>query len=614
MQRSRSLRPMVHFLAIVMMATCLLPAIASRANAQQSTGSTAGGSRGGGGGGSGGIGTGIAIGIGIGIINKLAQDAEKKKKQKKAEPKRKKPPTKVVRTPPREKPKAKTASKPRRPPGASDGKPSKPQPDTGRTPESTKPPAIDVACLGGRFLRGTCLCPAGTLRRDVAKIGHFCAFVLVDAFDRTTPPTPPGGARGDTPLLVAPPPPSPPPPIRRGTPAPPPPTPPAAAAAAADPFVPDEVLVEIAGGAPDITAAALAQDFQLTLLDQANLLQVGVRLARYRITDGRSVPQVLASLAGDARALAPQPNYLYRPQGPGDDATPSAYSALQYGFHKISAATAHRRATGRGVAVAVIDTGIDVDHPDLAGAVVERYNATDAPDAASPPSRGRGAHATAIAGIIAAKGIVRGVAPDARLLDVRAFARGSQGTLEATSFWLAKGLDWSLDKGARVVNMSLAGPREPLLAKAVAAAAARDAIIVAAAGNGGSKAPPAYPGAYPGVIAVTATDPDDRLFAQANHGSYIALSAPGVDIFTLAPGKAHDVQSGTSMAAAHVSGMIALLLQGNPRLPRADVRNAVTESAIDLGKPGPDELFGAGRGDAEKALALVFRDNRQGRR
>ena len=107
------------------------------------------------------------------------------------------------------------------------------------------------------------------------------------------------------------------------------------------------------------------------------------------------------------------------------------------------------------------------------------------------------------------------------------------------------------------------------------------------------------------MIAVTATDADNRLYSRANLGDYIALAAPGVDIFTLAPDAAHDVQTGTSMAAAHISGMIALLLERRPDLSIDAVRRAVMDTAEDLGRPGRDSEFGAGLGNAEAALGVV---------
>jgi subtilisin family serine protease len=128
---------------------------------------------------------------------------------------------------------------------------------------------------------------------------------------------------------------------------------------------------------------------------------------------------------------------------------------------------------------------------------------------------------------------------------------------------------------------------------------------VAAAGNAGAKSPPLFPGAYPHVIAVTATDIDDKLFAGANRGKYLSVSAPGVDILVPAPENAYQLTTGTSVAAAEVSGIVALLLERNPKLTPADVRRILQASARRLGAGERDDNFGAGLIDPLKALQLA---------
>ncbi len=155
----------------------------------------------------------------------------------------------------------------------------------------------------------------------------------------------------------------------------------------------------------------------------------------------------------------------------------------------------------------------------------------------------------------------------------------------------------------RGINLSFAGPQDRLLSRALEAARARGMIIVAAAGNGGPQAAALYPGADPNVIAVTATDADDKAFPQANRGSYVALAAPGVDVLAAAPQAAYAFSSGTSIAAAHVSGLVALMLERRPDLDMAQVRAILSETAIDLGAKGKDPVFGAGRINAPAALA-----------
>ena len=116
------------------------------------------------------------------------------------------------------------------------------------------------------------------------------------------------------------------------------------------------------------------------------------------------------------------------------------------------------------------------------------------------------------------------------------------------------------------------------------------------------KSPPLYPGADPSVIAVTATDPDDKLFNGANRGDYIAVAAPGVDILVPAPEGSYQVTTGTSVAAAHVSGIVALLLERNPNLSPDAIRSALMATAKPLGPKGRNKLFGAGLVDPYQAI------------
>ena len=131
---------------------------------------------------------------------------------------------------------------------------------------------------------------------------------------------------------------------------------------------------------------------------------------------------------------------------------------------------------------------------------------------------------------------------------------------------ILKGLDYAAAHGAQIVNMSFAGPKDALIERGIAAAAAKGIVMVAAAGNAGPKSPPLYPAANANVIAVSATDAQDRLFAASNRGGHIAVAAPGVDIFLPAPDEKYQMTSGTSFSAAYVSGLAALMLERNPAL------------------------------------------------
>jgi subtilisin family serine protease len=193
------------------------------------------------------------------------------------------------------------------------------------------------------------------------------------------------------------------------------------------------------------------------------------------------------------------------------------------------------------------------------------------------------------------------VAPRVSLLTVRAFNAGANNG-EGTTFNIIKGLDWAAERGARIVNMSFAGPRDPSLERALQSASGKGIILIAAAGNAGPRSPPLYPAADKNVIAVTATDVDDKLFTNANRGRHIAIAAPGVDILVPAPDGTYQLTTGTSVASAEVSGVVALMLERNPRLTSADVRRILTASAKKL---GPNDQFGAGLIDAFAAVTAA---------
>ena len=153
-----------------------------------------------------------------------------------------------------------------------------------------------------------------------------------------------------------------------------------------------------------------------------------------------------------------------------------------------------------------------------------------------------------MAGAIASHGQLLGVAPQANIIAICAF--GGAGQPEASTMNIIKGLDYAIQRGARIVNMSFAGPRDPALAQALQIAREKGILVIAAAGNNGPKSPPLYPGADPNVMAVTATDESDRLFNSANQGKYITVAAPGVDILVPAPNGAVQFTTGTSVATA----------------------------------------------------------------
>ncbi len=363
-----------------------------------------------------------------------------------------------------------------------------------------------------------------------------------------------------------------------------------------------EVLVTLAAGATAATVNELSQALGLDgeTLYTSNLL--GTRVVRFRIPDTRSLGEVVQQLASDARVALAQPNYVFTAsQGaakPVPLPVPLPLPVPQYAPQKLHLDEAHKLAQGKRIKIAVIDTAIDTAHPAFGGAAIATF---DALGETTPVAE---LHGTSIAGILGARAQLIGVAPEASVLGARAFAANAKGLAQSHSLAILKALDWSVMNGARVINMSFAGPEDPLLGRAIAAAIVQGAVIVSAAGNGGPDAKPAFPAAFPNVIAVTATDTADATYKSANRGSYIAIAAPGVDIIGAAPNGAYDLSSGTSMAAAHVSGIAALMLEKNPKLTPNGVRAALIGSARKIDGSAATDL-GAGIVDAVGALNAV---------
>ncbi|KWX10858.1 hypothetical protein TR74_01110, partial [Carbonactinospora thermoautotrophica] len=236
--------------------------------------------------------------------------------------------------------------------------------------------------------------------------------------------------------------------------------------------------------------------------------------------------------------------------------TPAAAGVSnQWALQKLRAQEAWKYTQGEGVTVGLVDSGADATHPDLRGQVVPgkafQYNSGDGttdPDG----------HGTAMASIIAgtgegAKGVL-GLAPKAQIFPLVTAAFGSPDPLTR-----AEAIKYAADHGFKVINISQSGVfSNPELAKdnsekrAVEYALRNDVVIVAAAGNDG-RSTPNYPAAYPGVIAVTAVDRHGKPWAKTQHGPWVTVAAPGVDIYAAEPGGSYDTGSGTSAATAYVS-------------------------------------------------------------
>jgi type VII secretion-associated serine protease mycosin len=276
----------------------------------------------------------------------------------------------------------------------------------------------------------------------------------------------------------------------------------------------------------------------------------------------------------------------------------------QWQLDELGAETAWRTSTGRGVTVAVVDSGVDANHPDLVGQVLPGYDLVSPDGGEQPDPVG---HGTTVAGLIAGRkddkrGVV-GLAPDARILPVRVLDDENRYD---DAMIVAKGVRWAVDNGARVINLSLGGSGDsPALAAALDYAFARDVVVVACTGNlaTSSNTKVWYPAREPGVIAVAGLErSSDNLWSGSITGRATVLAAPATGLVGARPPGGYWRVQGTSFAAPLVAATAALVRSRYPRMPAGEVVNRLLATARDLGPTGRDDRFGYGLVDPVAAL------------
>ncbi|MDX8029821.1 type VII secretion-associated serine protease mycosin [Lentzea sp. BCCO 10_0856] len=269
--------------------------------------------------------------------------------------------------------------------------------------------------------------------------------------------------------------------------------------------------------------------------------------------------------------------------------------------------SAQDQARGDGVIVAVIDSGVDAQHPDLAGRVLPGtgFGSSKGTDGTTDTD----GHGTGMAGIIAANGKnggALGIAPGAKILPIASADEKEQFGLDV----VAESIRWAADHGAKVINMSLgfSSTMTPTLVKAVNYAIEKDVVLVAATGNEGKEV--SAPANIGGVIAVAGTNREGKPWKSSNIGADTVLAAPAEGIVTAAPESVYSSgyaeMDGTSAASAIVSGVAALVRAKHPAMPAKDVVNALIKTAKDLADPGRDETTGFGMVNPMGALTAQF--------
>lgn len=323
-----------------------------------------------------------------------------------------------------------------------------------------------------------------------------------------------------------------------------------------------------------------------------------------------------ATVLASAAAVATLPGVLApagRAQGADDvrvkASAVSVYNdadrSSQWAMTRLQGETVHRKRSAKGVVVAVIDSGVQANHPDLVGHVVPGWDFTTNTAGGTKDGYGHGTH---IAGIIAATANnargVAGLTPEAKIMPLRVLDDDGAGWASD----VAKALRFAADHGAKVANISLASRYSAPVEDAVKYAQGKGVIVVAAAGNDKAEGNPvSYPAALPGVIGVGADDSAGRVASFSNTGSYVDVTAPGVSILSTYTGSDYESMSGTSMATPYVSATVALLVASKASITGAQALTALTSTARDLGARGRDDATGYGEIQPLRAMCSVRR-------
>ena len=294
-------------------------------------------------------------------------------------------------------------------------------------------------------------------------------------------------------------------------------------------------------------------------------------------------------------------NYLYYVFGvPNDPFISSQYALYSQSSNGISAIGGWDIERGKNsVTIAIVDTGVDYNHEDLRGKVIQGYDFANE-DYDPMDDNGHGTHVAGIAAATTNNGIgVAGVCQGCSILAIKVISADGSGA----NSWIANGIANAVSRGANVINLSLGGlDNSNTIRLAIQQATRQNALVTAASGNDGSSLP-LYPAALAEVMAVGATNKYGDKASFSNYGSHIAVVAPGEGIYSSLAGNRYDAWNGTSMASPHVAGLAGLIWSRNPSLSNQQVRQIITATARDLGVNGRDTYFGYGEINAQAALS-----------
>jgi subtilisin family serine protease len=331
----------------------------------------------------------------------------------------------------------------------------------------------------------------------------------------------------------------------------------------------DNVVIrsQVLALAPTPEALERARQAGFTVEAPRRLDGLDLEVVPLRAPAGQSTRRAVEAL----RALDPAGSYdydhLYASSGAAEATSGAAATSA------AGAATPWR--------VGLVDSGVDAGHPALQGARVQRWGCEDQPH----PDL----HGTAVASLLVGDG--QHAQPGVQLFAADVYCGAPTG---GNALEVAQALAWLARQQVRVVNLSLVGPDNALLKRAVASAIGRGMVVVAAVGNDGPAAAPLFPSAYPQVIGVTAVDPRNRVLPEAGRGPQVDLAAVGAQVEAAAPGGRFERMRGTSFAAPRVAALAAQALAAHPDEDADALLSALAAHARDLGKPGPDPVYGRG--------------------
>ena len=356
--------------------------------------------------------------------------------------------------------------------------------------------------------------------------------------------------------------------------------------------------IQIVGGA-DLALGPLNRQLAALGVSAATPISAGSDIYRVAIRQDVSPAAAATALAGYRAVVYAEPNYRRSARRTPDDSV----IGQQWGLRNVQAFDAWDITTGGPIIVAVVDTGVDKNHPDLRGKVLPGFNAFTG-DADTSDDNG---HGTAVSGLIAAntnngKGVA-GLCWGCKILPVKVLSRVGGGD-DAT---VSAGIRWAADNGARIINMSLGGDKDSqTLHDAVDYAASKGVLLIAASGNERETGNAiSYPAAYDNVVGVGATGNSDVITGFSNTGPYVDLAAPGVGLWTTLPGGDYGPPNGTSFSSPYVAGAAALAFTLRPDLSAQDIACILEAGADDKGAPGRDDEYGWGRLNVLRSLQLA---------